>query len=280
MRLHRLRNYRQFTVHEPREAAALEDHLALAASLIPPDVESWSVKGYSYTADREVMFLADFQHSGGTRDVNWRERLCCPVTAFNNRQRAAIHIFDLEMEPYRDSSIFISEQITPMYDWFSKRYANVTGSEYLGNAIPYGTADSRGVRNETLCDLTFSNDSFEIIVSLDVFEHIPDYRLAFGECYRVLKTGGRMLWSVPFVKHAEKNIVRARVEDGEVKHLMSPEYHGDPLVASGVLCFTHFGWEMLDDVRAVGFKDAYAIFFYSSRFGYLGGEQVMFVARK
>ena len=61
---------------------------------------------------------------------------------------------------------------------------------------------------------------------------------------------------------------------------MPPEYHGDPLVASGVLCLTHFGWEMLDDVRAAGFKDAYAVLFYSAMFGYVGGEQVMFVARK
>lgn len=253
MRLHRLRYYREFAVHESRETAALEEHLALAASLIPTDVESWTVKGYSYTAGSEQLFLADVQHSGGTGDVNWRERLCCPVTGFNNRQRAAIHLFDLETEPHRDSSIHQRTEHASVQLVF-RALSGCDRQRYLGDAVPYGTADSRSVRNETLCDLQFARDSFEIIVSLDVFQYIADFRLAFRECHRVLKNGGRMLWSVPFAKHSEKNIVRASVDN-------------------------HCGWEMLDDVRAAGFKDAYAIFFYSSRFGYLGGDQVMFVSR-
>ncbi len=37
---------------------------------------------------------------------------------------------------------------------------------------------------------------------------------------------------------------------------------------------------MLDQVREAGFKDAYALCFHSSEFGYLGDEQFIFVATK
>ena len=37
-----------------------------------------------------------------------------------------------------------------------------------------------------------------------------------------------------------------------------PEYHGDPL-GGGVLCFHHFGWDLLDAMRECGFAEAEAL---------------------
>jgi predicted metalloprotease with PDZ domain len=42
---------------------------------------------------------------------------------------------------------------------------------------------------------------------------------------------------------------------GQVEHLLPPEIHGDP-VAGGVLCYYHFGWDLLDQARAAGFAQA------------------------
>ena len=90
-----------------------------------------------------------------------------------------------------------------------------------------------------------------------------------------------MLWSVPFVPVFSDNLIRARIDDrGGIEYLQPPEFHGDPLTTEGCLCFTHFGWEMLDQVRAAGFADAYAVLFWSASFGYLGGEQIIFIAHK
>jgi hypothetical protein len=89
-----------------------------------------------------------------------------------------------------------------------------------------------------------------------------------------------MMWSVPFIPTSSENSIRAKVEDGKITHMQPPEYHGDPLSESGVLCFQHFGWEMLDQVRDAGFRDAYALCYQSREFGYLGGESYMFVATK
>ena len=69
--------------------------------------------------------------------------------------------------------------------------------------------------------------------------------------------------------------------DGAVTHHRPPEYHGDPVHPErGVLCWQHFGWAMLPELRAAGFRDARALAFHSRSFGYLGGESLLFVADK
>ena len=62
---------------------------------------------------------------------------------------------------------------------------------------------------------------------------------------------------------------------------MEPEYHGDPLnPKKSILCYTHFGWEMLDQLKKIGFKDAYAITYWSDSLGYYSGDQLLFCAIK
>ena len=64
--------------------------------------------------------------------------------------------------------------------------------------------------------------------------------------------------------------MRARVlADGGIEHLLEPEIHGDP-VAGGVLCYYHFGWDLLDALRAAGFRDATWHRVWSAREGLFG----------
>jgi len=65
-----------------------------------------------------------------------------------------------------------------------------------------------------------------------------------------------------------------------VSHVLPPEYHGDPLQSGGCLSFYQFGWELLDELKAMGFKDATALLYWSRELGYLGGEQILFTATK
>lgn len=280
MQIYRIRSYDEFIAHTARRNPSLEEHRVYIEQITPSKQQDFYVSGYSYTAGKQVKFLVDFQHSGNSGKVNWRERVCCPETYFNNRMRATFHLFDIEMEPYSDAQLYITEQITPIYKYFAKKFPNTVGSEFLGDLVPFGCVNNNGVRNETLCALSFPDQSFDTLVSLDVLEHIPDYEQAFKECSRVLRPGGKMMWSVPFIPNSPTNIIRARVDDGEIVHIQPPEYHGDPLSGDGVLCFQHFGWQMLDQMRAAGFRDAYALCYHSIEFGYLGGEQYMFVAVK
>jgi SAM-dependent methyltransferase len=161
---------------------------------------------------------------------------------------------------------------------FRQRHGDVTGSEYLGPGVSRGSVGDRGVRNEDLCALSFDDASFDAIVSLDVLEHIADHRRALAECRRCLRPGGRLMWSVPFLPWSQENVARATVDAaGVVTHLLEPEYHGDPL-GSSILCYTHFGWDMLEQAKAAGFRDAYAVAHPSRAFGYLGDPSLTFIA--
>lgn len=58
----------------------------------------------------------------------------------------------------------------------------------------------RGINRLAIGDGTampFENEGFEAMIGLDVFEHIEDDAKAFAESFRVLKSGGRLVLSVP-----------------------------------------------------------------------------------
>ncbi len=209
---------------------------------------------------------------------NLREDLPCVRCGLNNRLRASVWLLERECRPRAGARIYLTEQVTALHGLLAARYEGLQGSEHLGSAAGLGEVLD-GVRNESLCDLTFDDASFSHLLSFEVFEHIPDYRQAFAECARVLRPGGHMVFSAPFVRDAPQTLVRARVlAGGEIEHLLEPEYHGDPLSADGCLCYQHFGWDMLDDLRAAGFSRVWACVYWSPRCAYLGGEQIQFVA--
>lgn len=280
MKIFRISSLEEFRYFEKRNYNEYHEHLSWLNRILPPKESSFSVAGYSYPADKIVDFDVDFKYSNGYPNINWRERVVCPVTKLNNRMRAIIHLFDLEMGAFRDSSLYLMEQTTPVYKYFSDRYVNLIGSEFLGESIPEGEVDNSGIRNENACNLSFKDNAFEFLLSFDVFEHIPDYQLAFRECARVLLPGGKMLFSVPFNHASQENIIRAKVKKGgSIDHILPPQYHGDPLSDDGILCFQIFGWDMLKDLCRTGFSDAYAITFHSQKMGYLT-NQIFFVAEK
>lgn len=255
-----------------------ENHLK---SLIPSVERDFFVTGYSYTAGEVVDFICDFKCSGnGHPYINWRERVVCPVTGLNNRMRAAIHFYDLYSNTNEASNVYIMEQTTLLYRYLKERQLNLIGSEFLGSAVPLGSVNDLGIRNEDATSLSFGDNSLDAILSFDVFEHVYDYKKAFTESARVLRKDGCMIFTVPFSLTSSENIERSIMNsEGQIEHLMEPEYHGDPVSGEGILCFRHYGWNMLKDIREAGFRDAYAAVFNSIPFGYYT-NQIIFYAQK
>jgi hypothetical protein len=69
-------------------------------------------------------------------------------------------------------------------------------------------------------------------------------------------------------------------EDGDIEFLVPPEYHGDPINPKGcVLYYQTFGWELLEELKALSFSDAYVAIGWSEEFCYFT-QQIMFVAVK
>jgi hypothetical protein len=152
-------------------------------------------------------------------------------------------------------------------------------SEYFGDQYTSGEM-VEGRLHEDLQALSFANDSFDLVMSSDVMEHMPEPYIAHAEIFRVLKPGGRHIFTVPYSPALAEDQVRAKIVDGEIVYLEEKAFHGDPVRPDeGVLVWTIFGLNMLDRLRALGFEAAQWVLDESSH-GIIGAGMVIFEARK
>ena len=244
---------------------------------------SFTTSGFCFVCQKAVQFLSSWERAfdvGGHLEMNWREHMQCPRCRLNNRMRACVHLLMETMAPTRESRIYATEQSSPLYSYLRKNFPFLQGSEFVEAAALMSDNTFHKLRHEDLTQLSFPPHSFDVILSFDVLEHIPDYRSAFAECARTLKPAGRMLFSVPFDENRPGNQTRAQVrKDGTIEYLLPPEYHDDPRNPEGCLSFHHFGWEMLEDVKQAGFSNVWALSYYSREYGYIGGTQLQFLAQ-
>ena len=235
--------------------------------------------GHCFLCDEDVLFRIDRPGDGSV--VNWRETLACPHCELINRWRSCLHVFEAICEPTADDRIYLTETLSPIYKNLEGRFPLLKSSEYFPDKA-FGEVIQTHVmpvRNEDVTKLSFDDSSVDIVLSFDVLEHVPDYRAAVREFYRVLDAGGQLVISVPFSDKYE-TLVRATVDDeGNIKHLVEPCYHGDPLSSEGVLSFYDFGMELLDEMREAGFQECFLLCYYSKKWAYLN-PNVVFIARK
>ncbi len=217
----------------------------------------------------------------GHRNPNWRETLTCPVCGMNNRQRLVATLLREELEPSRNRAVYFMEQITPMFRWAETAFPQhrIIGSEYLGDAFDGGQV-REGIRHEDMMNLSFPAESLDLIVSNDVFEHVPKPVRAFSECARTLRRGGTLLATVPFHEDYDESVTRARLEDGGLHHVLPPEFHENPMSRKGSLVFTDFGWDLLTMARDAGFEDIHIAAYASGALGHLGTCQLIFKGSK
>lgn len=106
-----------------------------------------------------------------------------------------------------------------------------------------------GIRFENLQSLSFKDNSLDLIISLDVFEHIEKPYMAFKEIYRVLKPNGIHIFTVPLDLTNTKHLF-----DDYGNPLYSLIYHEDPLRSEGALVYTQFGIDIVDILDEYNFS--------------------------
>jgi len=119
--------------------------------------------------------------------------------------------------------------------------------------IPFGTSHPGGAyRSENLEDQTFADQSFDIVITQDVMEHLFDPVQATREIARTLRPGGAHVFSVPIVRKQEPSQRRARLTAGEIEHLLPEQYHGNPMNEKGSLVTVDWGYDILDHLGRGG----------------------------
>lgn len=280
MPIARLQNRDEFML--VLKSTALQRINSIEQSLLySANSDSFLADGFCIPCQKNVAMLVDMQSGGQNQNnswlPNWRERMECPICRMNNRQRLIAALVKQELDQFRKKNVYFMEQVTPIYDWANKIFSkhHIVGSEYLGHQYEGGSV-IKGIRHEDVENLSFMDASLDLIVSNDVFEHVPHPAKAFTECARVLKVGGLMLVTIPFHSNIYENVTRAKLLNGKLVNLLPPSYHGNPVAADGSLVFTDFGWNVLDEMRTAGFSDVSVEVYASAKFGHFGGGQLVF----
>ena len=125
------------------------------------------------------------------------------------------------------------------------------GSDFLEGAAPGSTLN--GVRHEDLTRLTYPDAAFDLVITSETLEHVPDLTAALGELRRVLVPGGIHLFTVPLLPGVPRTFPRARLDPtGARIDLAPPICH--PGGDVGYPVFTEFGADFPALVRAAGFE--------------------------
>ena len=281
--VHRFTALREYQAFLQRVGAAAHEEEAAVVRRYPSG--DFPVPGTCWVCRVGVDFRGDYKYVADPAPgchPNWRERLECPRCGLINRQRAMMQLAGETLALSPKSRIYLTEQHSALHREMLVRFPRTVGSEFLGPECLPGTVAPNGIRHEDMTSLSFTDRSLDAVLTFDVLEHVPAYRRALRECFRVLAPGGVLLLSAPFL--ADSNATRLRAEvaaDGSVVHHHPPQFHGDPVnPEGGILCFQEFGWDLLEVLAEAGFADACVLAYRSAAFGYLGGWQLVFTARR
>ena len=204
------------------------------------------------------------------------------------------------LQPPPGFSVYNTEAHGQMHEIFASKFASYTASEYVSPTAKPGSVHMTAVglvRHEDLRNLSFPNNSFDLVLSAEVFEHIPDPYLALSEVFRVLKPGGAYLWTVPMnpdihSRDAQLSLLSkdgkrfdaaepvSTVPDGP--KIKAPQFHGDPLSPQGIVVFQIFGaGELLPKMCKLGFNSTRTWNIYSPEYGIVapGGVTVMMATK-
>jgi SAM-dependent methyltransferase len=121
-----------------------------------------------------------------------------------------------------------------------KAHKNLYYSEY--------DPKSPKIRKEDMMKLSYKDNFFDIVLTSDTFEHIPNFEGGLREVHRVLKPGGYHIFTIPTI-NSRKTFNRVD-KNGEC--LSEPSYHGagepDNLVVN------EFGFDVIYRINQNGFS--------------------------
>jgi len=190
------------------------------------------------------------------------------VGGINSRVRAVMRLIEyhVNMESWLDLRIFAPEAVTPLALKLRSIFPRFVGSEYASDQKLREAMFP--IQHEDLTRLTFPDETFDLVSTNEVLEHVPNLDLALSEIRRVLKRGCWHVGTHPFICFSPLSEKRARLTDAGIEHIKAPEYHGNPFEEGGSLVFEIPGWDILERCYKAGFSYAAMHYCISEKYGY------------
>jgi SAM-dependent methyltransferase len=190
--------------------------------------------GYCCICMAERQFIAKGQ---------WlRDQYVCEKCGTVPRMRALVEILNQVRPDWRSCA---SHESSPCMQFFSQQCSSYTYSFFYED-VPLGSVNPDGHRCENLEALTFPNETFDIFITQDVLEHVFNPDRALFQIMRVLRKGGLHIFTAPKHKNLLTSVRRALLNNGQVEHLIEPNYHDSPIGDKRSLVTWDYGCDFHD----------------------------------
>jgi SAM-dependent methyltransferase len=229
-------------------------------------------QGHCPICERTVEFIAEHEW--------YRDHLFCSRCGSIPRERALALTLSRRFPDWRSLAIHESSPgprgVSPK---LGRECAGYVATQFLPGK-PLGRP-VRGVRNENLEAQTFADSEFDLVITLDVMEHVNDPEQCLREIARTLKPGGAYLFTAPTYKDQVASERRALYQaDRSVEHYFEPEYHGNPIDPRGSLVTFHYGYDFAELINRWSRLDVEVIRFHDHQHGIIGEFTEVYVASK
>jgi SAM-dependent methyltransferase len=168
---------------------------------------------------------------------NPRENVLSPSTLSLERHRLLWLFLKNETNFFKDHLEvlhFAPEQA------FHNRFKKLKNIKYTTTDLNSPLADVKA----DICNLPFSDNSYDVILCNHVLEHIPDDTKAMQELYRVLKPGGWGIFQIPQNLNRKSTYEDNSITDKKERAKIFGQYDHVRI----------YGKDYFDKLRSIGFK--------------------------
>jgi SAM-dependent methyltransferase/glycosyltransferase involved in cell wall biosynthesis len=244
-------------------------------------LQKGKVKGVCNVSGRSTEFVVSSDNlreslvSTVSSSINRHRQLICTLsTAIFGHPRASLAAIAAHINQNR-WKVYIAEANSVLSDFLKRNLKRdlFVCSEYFGPTYQSGQIVN-GILHEDLQHTSFEDEAFNIIITSEVLEHVPDAPAAEKELMRILKPGGIYCFTVPFLPIGEHDQILADIdEQGKLRHFAEPQYHGDPIRPSeGILVYRLFSFNDLKE-RFESMEHEFKSYrFWSESLGILGSD--------
>jgi SAM-dependent methyltransferase len=178
-----------------------------------------------------------------------RESLFCSACGSSQRIR---HIADVLIDKYAVTATSVAE-LTLESDFRALRVAEINSIGRMHTLLAnLPSLTYVEYPDEDIMALSFDDGAFDLVLTSDTLEHVPDPIQGLREVYRVLRPGGRHIFTIPVDPRRAKTSSR----DG-----LPPQHHGRgggpfALVTrrSDMLAYTDFGTDVPELLEALSYE--------------------------